>query len=78
MSDPFGNRCLKTLITNEISEKELINRKIIFLVTTDLPQEEIDASLLDIFKKSFKLGLTWIISKGDENDGIIMFRKTNE
>ena len=63
----------QTLITNEVAEEELINRKVLFLINDN--STEHNERMLDIFRKSFKLGITWNI---EHMEGFTMFRKTNE
>ena len=57
-----------------ITEENLLNRKVIFVITQDQPRKEVDEMMKDIFVKSFKLGISWNI---ENHDGFIMFCKTN-
>ena len=68
----------KTLMTDEITEKMLLERKVMII----LPDEDgiIDnKQLLDIFNKSHNLGITWSVEP-NELRGVkyVVFRKTNE
>ena len=63
----------QTLITNEIAEEELINRKVMILINDNSIEHQ--ERLLDIFRKSFKLGITWNM---ENMEGFTIFRKTNE
>lgn len=56
------------------TEEQLLQKKVMFLITLEQPKRAINETLKTIFEKSFKLGISWEMEK---NDGFIIFKKTN-
>ena len=56
------------------TEEQLLQKKVMFVITLEQPKRAIDETLKTIFEKSFKLGISWEMEK---HDGFIIFKKTN-
>jgi hypothetical protein len=56
------------------TEEQLLQKKVMFLITLEQPKRAINETLKTIFEKSFKLGISWEMEK---HDGFIIFKKTN-
>jgi len=56
------------------TEEQLLQKKVMFVITLEQPKRAIDETLKTIFEKSFKLGISW---KMEKHDGFIIFKKTN-